>query len=86
MFVYTFLICLVGICFGLILIVLGNIFRNSGLLFGVFSMDKSTEEHKNLKEKFIPMLAILGNFLVIMGIILIMALVYFILFTFNIRS
>jgi hypothetical protein len=86
MFVYTFLICLVGICFGLILIVSGNILKNSEHLFGVFSVDINSKEFQNFKDKIIPLFTILGNFLVIMGIILIMALVYFILFNINLRN
>jgi hypothetical protein len=81
MFIYTLLVGFVGVCTALLLIVIGNIAKNYETIFALFGKDLNTAEMAPHKAKMDPLFRAIGNLLMLIGIGMILAVVYLILFS-----
>jgi hypothetical protein len=85
MFIYSLLISFIGVCSGLLLIVFGNILKNSDSVLGLLGKDVNDEKIKTHWIKIEPLLRTAGNLFLLTGIGTILAILYFALFTWNTR-
>ncbi len=85
MFIYSLLVSFIGVCTGLLLLVLGNILKNSDSVLGLLGKDINDEEIKPHWIKIEPLLRTAGTLFILTGIGTILAILYFALFIWNIR-
>jgi hypothetical protein len=76
MLIYTLLINFATICIGIILIILGNLIKISDGLQIFLTKNSSDANNSRIKE----LVNLLGNLLLATGVILVLAMLYYLLF------